>query len=165
MTLGAILRHFWIEFCTLGWIKCIRGASLLKKHFFFYFSEFWQATLARFSHRRSHITGTAVFISHHIDPVILTLVIEGGYTFTSCRIFCLPWHRHACTRNLGFTSHSKYEAIEVKRLAQDHKRGGQWRVLNPRCSDQKSDTLTTRPRRSSESSRKYGKKLKETIYF
>jgi hypothetical protein len=44
MTLGAILRHFWIYFCTLGWIKCIRGASLLKKIkkfiSFFYFSPF-----------------------------------------------------------------------------------------------------------------------------
>jgi hypothetical protein len=48
MTLGAILWHFWIYFCTLGWIKCIRGAS-------FYFSPFCLATLAGFSHRRSHI--------------------------------------------------------------------------------------------------------------
>jgi hypothetical protein len=38
MTLGAILRHFWIYFCTLGWVKCIRGASLL----FFTFPLFLQ---------------------------------------------------------------------------------------------------------------------------
>jgi hypothetical protein len=28
--LGAIWGHFWIYFFTLGWIKCIRGASLQK---------------------------------------------------------------------------------------------------------------------------------------
>jgi hypothetical protein len=37
--------------CTLGWIKCIRRGSLL----FPFFSEFCPATLAGFSHRRSHI--------------------------------------------------------------------------------------------------------------
>jgi hypothetical protein len=31
---------------------------------------------------------------------------------------------HSGTRTLGFTSHSKDEAIEVKLLAQGHKRGG-----------------------------------------
>jgi hypothetical protein len=35
--------------------------------------------------------------------------------------------------NLGFTSHSKDEAIEVKWFAHGHKRGGPWRVSNPRC--------------------------------
>jgi hypothetical protein len=29
--------QFCIYFCTLGWIKCIRGASLLKKYIFFKF--------------------------------------------------------------------------------------------------------------------------------
>jgi hypothetical protein len=66
-----------------------------------------------------------------------------------CGIFCLPWHRHSGTRNLCFTSHSKDEEIEVKWLAQGHKRGGLWRVKNPRCSDHESDTLTTRLRRPS----------------
>jgi hypothetical protein len=56
MTLSAIFRHFWIYFFTLGWIKCIRGASLLTKPFFFYFSpEFCLVTLAGFSYRRSHM--------------------------------------------------------------------------------------------------------------
>jgi hypothetical protein len=39
-----------------------------------------------------------------------------------------------CTMNLGFTSDSKNEAVEVKWLAQGQKRGGPWRVLSP-CSD------------------------------
>jgi hypothetical protein len=34
MTLCAILRHFWIYLCTLGWIKCIRGVFLLNKQNF-----------------------------------------------------------------------------------------------------------------------------------
>jgi hypothetical protein len=51
-----------------------------------------------------------------------------GYTFG---IFCLPWHKHAGTRNLDFTSHSKDEAIEVKLLAQGHKRGGSRTGIEP----------------------------------
>jgi hypothetical protein len=33
-------RHFWTYFCTLVWIKCIRGASLLKKIFCLLFPFF-----------------------------------------------------------------------------------------------------------------------------
>jgi hypothetical protein len=58
-----------------------------------------------------------------------------GVYILSCGIFSLPWHRYSGTRNFGFTSHSKDEAIEVKWLAQGHNRGGPWWVLNPRCSD------------------------------
>jgi hypothetical protein len=39
----------------------------------------------------------------------------------------------------GFSS--KDEAIEVMWLAQGRKRGGPWRVLNPRCSDHELHTL------------------------
>jgi hypothetical protein len=68
-----------------------------------------------------------------------------GYTFTPmCGISCLPWHRHS-GRNVGFTFHSKDEAIEVKWLAQGHKRGGPWQVSNPKCLDHEFDALTTRP--------------------
>jgi hypothetical protein len=77
-------------------------------------------------------------------PVILTLAILENVSpqqvthlplpyFFLCGIFGLPWHRHPGTRNLSFTSHSKDEAIEVKRLAQGHKWGILWQVLNPRC--------------------------------
>jgi hypothetical protein len=56
----------------------------------------------------------------------------------SVKMYCI-------TKNLGFTSHSRDEAIEVKWLAQGRKRGGLWRVSNPRWSGHDSDTLTTRP--------------------
>jgi hypothetical protein len=41
------------------------------------------------------------------------------HAYPMCGIFCLPWHRHSGTRNLGVTSQSKDEC----------------RVSNPRCSD------------------------------
>jgi hypothetical protein len=50
---------------------------------------------------------TAVFISHHLGPIIQTLAIFGegestlGYTFTSCGILYLPWNTHFGTRDHG----------------------------------------------------------------
>jgi hypothetical protein len=55
INLGATLRHFWIYFGTLGCIKCIGGASILKKKKFPFFSEFCLASLVGFSRRRSQL--------------------------------------------------------------------------------------------------------------
>jgi hypothetical protein len=61
-----------------------------------------------------------------------------GYAFTHslCEIFCLPWHTHFGTSNYRFY-------ISFKVTSKVH---GPWWVLNPRCSDHESDTLTTKPR-------------------
>jgi hypothetical protein len=55
---------------------------------------------------------TAVFISHHLGPVIPTsAVLKKGSPQQVTHLppvwDLLPWHRHSGTRNLGFTSHSK----------------------------------------------------------
>jgi hypothetical protein len=99
---------------------------------------------------------TAVYISPHLpsNSDIGWLYWRRGvhgrlHIYPLCGDSCLPWHRHSGTSSLGFTSHSKDEAIEVKWLSQGHKRGGQWRVSNPWYSNHESNTLTTRPCRPS----------------
>jgi hypothetical protein len=69
---------------------------------------------------------TAVFISRRIGPVILiSAIFKKG---SPQQVTHLPWHRHSSTRNLGFTSHSRDEAIKVKWLAQGRV---PWWILNP----------------------------------
>jgi hypothetical protein len=56
MTLGAVLRHFWIYFCTLGWIKCIRVIFTKEnKNFLPLFLRMLHDDFSRvFPYRRSH---------------------------------------------------------------------------------------------------------------
>jgi hypothetical protein len=75
-------------------------------------------------------------VVRHVGPVIPSAVFLEGESTTGY----MCWH--SGTKNLGFTSHSKDEAIKVKWLAQGHKRGGP----NPQHLDHESDTLTTSPR-------------------
>jgi hypothetical protein len=60
---------------------------------------------------------------------------NSAFGFYWNRLHIYPLCRHSGSTNLGFTSHSKDEAIEVRWLAQGHKRGGPWRVSNTRRSD------------------------------
>jgi hypothetical protein len=63
---------------------------------------------------------TAFFISHHLGPVIPTsAILKNGSPHRVTHLLpmwdlLLAWHRHSGTRNLGFTSHSEDNTIEVK---------------------------------------------------
>jgi hypothetical protein len=54
-----------------------------------------------------------------------------------CRIISLPWHRHSGKRNLGFMSHLKDKAIEVKWLALGHKQFSPHKIFYGRVVNMK----------------------------